>query len=69
MSSSRPSPAPVRKRPERPPRKVRPLRRSPRSPREWDVVDLLPASLPITNAEIEVLDKMLGGQIDAILKG
>lgn len=69
MSSSPSSSAPVRKRPERPPRKGRPLRRSPRPPRERDLVDLLPASLPITNAEIEVLDKMLGSQIDAILKG
>jgi hypothetical protein len=33
------------------------------------VVDQLPLPLPITQAEIDVLDRMLGAQIDAILKG
>jgi hypothetical protein len=68
MSSSRASEAKHRRRPDRPPRKVRPRRREPRPSREWELIDLLPSSLPITDAEIEVLDKMLGGQIDAILK-
>jgi hypothetical protein len=33
------------------------------------VIDLLPKMLPITDAEIDVLDKMLGARIDTILKG
>ncbi|MDP2782127.1 hypothetical protein [Devosia sp.] len=66
MSSSRPS-AP--RRAAKPPRKVRPPRRPARAPREWELIDQLPSALPITQAEIEVLDKMLGAQIDAILKG
>lgn len=48
---------------------MRPPRRPPRAPREWELIDQLPSTLPITQAEIEVLDKMLGAQIDAILKG
>lgn len=66
MNSSRPC-AP--RRAAKPPRKVRPPRRPPRAPREWELIDQLSSTLPITQAEIEVLDKMLGAQIDAILKG
>lgn len=66
MSSSRP-PAP--RHAAKLHRRVRPPRRPPRAPREWELIDQLPSALPITQAEIEVLDKMLGAQIDAILKG
>ncbi len=69
MSSSRLPIAAVRTRVPRLSRKVRPRRRPPRPPREWGVIDLLPEVLPITDAEVEVLDKMLGARIDAILKG
>lgn len=69
MSSSTGRPAKVRQRPERPPRKVRPLRRSPRQPREREIINLLPAILPITDAEIDLLGRLLGSHIDAILKG
>ena len=69
MSSSRSSIATARTRAPRPPRKVRPRRGPPRPAREWVVIDLLPKMLPITDAEIDVLDKMLGARIDTILKG
>lgn len=65
MGSSRASP---RRRREKQPRKVRPLRR-PAQPREWELIVLLPSPLPVTQAEVEILDKMLGGRVDAILKG
>lgn len=66
MSSSRASHT---RRLEKPPRSVRAPRRRPPPPKEWELVDLLPSPLPVTQAEIEVLDKMLGARIDAILKG
>lgn len=69
MSSSRTPAEKQGRRAQRPPRKLRPLRRQPRPPREWTVIDLLPEVFPITDAEIDVLDKMLGARIDAILKG
>ncbi len=69
MNSSRPLPPKTRKRATKPPRKVRPPRRKSPPAREWELENLLPRPLPITQAEIDVLDKMLGAQIDAILKG
>lgn len=53
----------------KPPRKVRPPRRRPPPSRAWELVDPLPSPLPVTQVEIEVLDKMLGARIDTILKG